>query len=73
MGFTYSCLFTGSEGDFTLMVPAIVVMAGSQYKCNITGSIELDTVQKSLFLCVCVTSSLYYVTMLLTLCYFHRP
>ena len=73
MDLTYSCLFTGSEGDFTLMVPAIVVVAGSQYQCNITGSVELDTVQQSLFLCVCVTSSLYYVTMLLTLCYFHLP
>ena len=39
-GLTYNCSFSGSGAGFPLVVPAIELEAGTQYQCNITGSIS---------------------------------
>ena len=39
-GLTYNCSFSGSGAGFPLVVPAIEMEAGTQYQCNITGSIS---------------------------------
>ena len=53
---TYNCSFSGSGDMFPLVVPAVEVVAGSLYQCNITAAItDLKTVKKGLlclFLCM---------------------
>ena len=46
-GLTYNCLFSGSGA--TILVPAIEVMADSQYQCDLTDStIAVDGVKEGL-------------------------
>ena len=48
-GLTYYCLFSGSGAVFPPVVPAIEIEAGSQYQCNITGSVSrLNSVKQGL-------------------------
>ena len=45
---SYNCSFSGSGDIFPLVVPAIEVVTGSQYQCNITGTVTtLDSVKQS--------------------------
>ena len=39
-GLTYNCSFSGSGAGFPLVVPAIELETGTQYQCNVTGSIS---------------------------------
>ena len=52
-GLTYNCLFSATGENFPLVVPAIELVIGTQYQCDITDSVTtLDSVQQgSLALC----------------------
>ena len=52
-GLTYNCSFSATGENFPLVVPAVELVAGTQYQCDITGSVTaLDSVQQgSLALC----------------------
>ena len=52
-GLTYSCSFSATGENFTLLVPSVELVANTQYQCDITGSVTaLDSVQQgSLALC----------------------
>ena len=62
-GLTYNCLFSATGENFALLVPAVELVANTQYQCDITGSVTaLDSVQQgSLALCfnviACANSS----------------
>ena len=44
---TYNCLFSAPGEKFPLEVPAIEVVAGSQYQCNITNvATSLESVKQ---------------------------
>ena len=46
---TYNCLFSAPGEKFPLEVPAIEVVAGSQYQCNITNvATSLESVKQGL-------------------------
>ena len=46
-GLTYNCSFSGSEAP--IVVPAIEVVAGSEYQCNITDIVTtVDGVKEGL-------------------------
>ena len=48
---TYNCSFSGSGDMFPLVVPAVEVVAGSMYQCNITAAItDLNSVKEGLLL-----------------------
>ena len=43
---SYNCSFSGSGDMFPLVVPAVEVVAGSLYQCNITAAVtDLDSVK----------------------------
>ena len=59
---TYNCSFSGSGDIFPLVVPAVEVVTGSLYQCNITAAItDLNSVKEGLLFFFLV----YFVTLIL--------
>ena len=51
-GLTYNCLFSTTGENFSLVVPAVELVANTQYQCDITGSVTaFDSVQQGSLLC----------------------
>ena len=60
---TYNCSFSATGENFHLVVPAVELVANTQYQCDITGSVTaLDSVQQGvLYMIDLLTCAIYIV------------